>query len=74
MTQKSRKYTITTLLLFLLPAYCYLQATNHQLCTSTVLADQNVSATVPPRTSDFQFNFASDGQTTVGQNTTLSTQ
>lgn len=37
-----------------------------------IFADVAVSATVPPRTSDFQFNFASDGQTTVPQNTTLS--
>ena len=41
--------------------------------TVVINADQNetVSLTVPPRVSDFQFNFASDGQTTVKQNTTL---
>ncbi len=45
-----------------------------QSLTASVFADQNlaVSATVPPHASDFQFNFSSDGQTSVHQDTTLS--
>ena len=40
--------------------------------TPSAVADTSVSATVPPRASDFQFTFASDGQTNISQGTILS--